>query len=240
MLKHSYGRVFPSGSLFWLVLGVVLIFLVVAALLALGSVYVLPRALLEALFLSRAGLFLFVLGIPAGVYAVGWRASDVFAWLRAPEALVLDAEGLRAGETRIAWREVRGIVENRMYARLVLEHPAGTYRLRLDLWDDADALHEEVNARVVPVLLERVRRQVAQGQSVRFGPLVLSDAGLTHKRQLLRWEDIDSIRRQDEEDESVSTRELIIVARGKSRKIDEAKIPNAPVLLAYLSARLAD
>ncbi|MBU8898713.1 hypothetical protein KRR26_24185 [Corallococcus sp. M34] len=240
MLQQAYARVFPRGSVFWLVLGLALIYVVVAALLAFGSVYVLPRGLLEHLFLSRMGFFLFLFGIPAGVYALGWRASDAFAWLQAPEALVLDAEGLRAGDTFIAWREVRSIVERRMDDCVVLEHPAGAYRLRLDLWDDGDSLYAEVRACVIPVVLERVQRQVARGESVRFGPLTLSREGLTHRGQLLRWEDIDSIRRQDEEDESVATREWVIVARGTSRKIDEAKIINAPVLLAYLSARLAD
>jgi hypothetical protein len=134
---------------------------------------------------------------------------------------------------------VKSIVEQHPYDRIVLRHRGGTYRLRLGLWSDAEHLRHEVTGHVVSALLDGVSRQVAAGRPVHFGPLILSNAGLTHKGRLMRWEDIDSIRLQDEEDHAVATRELVIVAQGKPRKIDEAKVVNAPVLLAYLSDRLA-
>lgn len=40
-------------------------------------------------------------------------------------------------------------------------------------------------------------------------------------------------------DQGYASRELNIVAQGRTRKFDEAKVINAPVLLACLSGRLA-
>ncbi|MCP3142961.1 hypothetical protein [Pyxidicoccus xibeiensis] len=210
-----------------------------ATLLAPTSVHLLPRGIIESLLRSNLGFFILLFGIPCGIYIIGWWAGDLFAWMRAPGLLELSDEGLRVGTTRLAWRNVKSIVENHHYDRLILRHRGGTYWLRLALWSDAEHLRHEVIGHVVAELLEGVSRQVAAGESVHFGPLILSDAGLTHKGRLMRWEDIESIRLQDEVDQAVATRELIIVAEGKPRKIDEAKVVNAPVLLAYLSDRLA-
>ncbi|WP_244237228.1 hypothetical protein [Corallococcus llansteffanensis] len=219
-------------------MGLVFIYGVAAILLAPTSVHLLPRFVVESLLQSAFGYFFLLVGIPCGIYVIGWRASDLFVWTRAPGALTVDDQGLRDGTTRLAWRDVHTLVEQHQEQRVVLHHRDGTYRLRLGLWSDADALHHAVLGHVVPRLLEGVGRQVAAGEPVRFGPLTLSDAGLTHKGQLMRWEDIESIRLQDELDQGAATRELIIVAQGKPRKIDEAKVISAPVLLAYLSARL--
>lgn len=240
MLKRSHTLIFPRHAVFWLVMGLVFIYGVVAVLLALfTSVHLLPRFVIEGLLQSAFGYFFLLVGLPCGIYVIGWRASDLFVWTRAPGALTVDEHGLRDGATRVAWRHVHTLVEQHQEDRVVLHHRDGAYRLRLGLWSDADDLRQTVLGHVVPRLMEDVDRQVAAGESVRFGPLTLSDAGLTHKGKLIRWDDIESIRLQDELDEGAATRELIIVAQGKSRKIDEAKVPNAPVLLAYLSDRLS-
>lgn len=239
-LKRTHSRVFPVPALSWFFGGLVLIYAVVAVLLTPASIHLLPRDVVVGMMRSRYGFFFLLLGIPCGIYLIGWRASDLFAWLRAPRSLELDDEGLRAGTTRIAWRNVSAIIEQIDHDRVVLRHRGGTYRLRLNLWSNAEHLHHDVIGHLVPRLLDTVSRQVDAGRPVRFGPLTLSRAGLTHRGRLMRWEEIESIRRQDEVDQSVATRELVIVAQGKSRKFDEAKIINAPVLLAYLSARLAD
>ena len=237
-LKRSHTLVFPTPALYWFVAGIVMIYVVVAALLTPLSLHLLPRGAIESLLRSYFGFFILLFGIPCGIYVIGWRASDIFAWMRAPRSLELDDEGLRAADTRIAWRDVSAIVEQYNHDRVVLRHRDGTYRLRLNLWSDAEDLHHEVVGHVVSRLLERVNRQVAAGQPVHFGPLTLNDDGLTHKGRLMRWDEIESIRFQDEVDHGVGTRELVIVAQGKPRKIDEAKVVNAPVLLAYLSSRL--
>ncbi|RYZ40002.1 MAG: hypothetical protein EOO71_17860 [Myxococcaceae bacterium] len=238
-MKRSHTRVFPTPVLFWFFAGLVLSYLVAATLLAPAGIRLLPLDMVMGLLRSRMGFFLLLFGLPCGIYLIGWRASDLFVWMRAPHSLSLDDQGLRAGAVRIAWRDVESVLEVQNHDRVVLRHRGGTYRLRLNLWSDAEALHQQVMEHVVPELLARVSREVAQGQPVRFGPLTLDDAGLTHKGRLMRWEEIESIRVQDEFDTGVSTRELVIVAQGRPRKIDEAKIPNAPVLLAYLSDRLA-
>ncbi|RKH04018.1 hypothetical protein D7V97_25805 [Corallococcus sp. CA053C] len=239
LLKRAHTLIFPTHALFWLGMGLVFLYGVAAILLAPTSVHLLPRFVVEGLLQSVYGYFFLLLGIPCGIYVIGWRASDVFVWTRAPGTLAVDDQGLRDGTTRIAWRNVHTLVEQHQEQQVVLHHRDGTYRLRLGLWSDADDLRHTVLGNVVPRLLEGVGRQVAAGEPVRFGPLTLSDAGLTHKGQLMRWEDIESIRLQDELDQGAATRELIIVSLGKPRKIDEAKVINAPVLLAYLSDRLA-
>ncbi|TSC34173.1 hypothetical protein FOF48_03800 [Corallococcus sp. Z5C101001] len=238
-LKRSYPRNFPTHSLYWFVGGGVLIYVVAAAFLAPTSVRLLPLEVIQALFHDRFGPFILLFGAPCGIYLIGWRADDLFVWMVAPRALTLDDEGLRDGDTRVRWRDVREIVEQPAHDRVVLRHAGGRYRLRLGLWGDSEELHQEVQGQVVSRLLERVHLQVAAGQEVRFGPLTLGDAGLTHKGRLLTWEDIESIRLQDEVDHGVAARELVIVAQGRTRKFDTSKIVNAPVLLAYLSDRLA-
>ncbi|PTL83403.1 DUF6585 family protein [Vitiosangium sp. GDMCC 1.1324] len=240
LLKRSYTLVFPTPALYWLVAGIVMIYLVAAAILAPTSLHLLPRGVIESLLRHSFGFLILLFGIPCGVYLIGWRASDIFAWMRAPRSLELDDEGLRAANTRIAWKDVSAIIEQHQHDRVVLRHRNGLYRLRLNLWSDAEHLHRKVTTHVVSGLLDRVNRQVAAGQSVHFGPLTLNGAGLTHKGRLMRWEEIESIRLQDEEEQGVATRELVIVTQGKLRKIDEAKIVNAPVLLAYLSGRRGD
>ncbi|WP_241759398.1 hypothetical protein [Pyxidicoccus parkwayensis] len=210
-----------------------------AAFLSFGSIYLLPQDFIKGLFRYSSGPLVLLAGIPCGIYFIFWRASDFFAWMFAPPELVVDEEGLRAGDTRIAWRNVNAIITVHNHDRVILRHRGGTYRLRLNLWSDADALFAHVTDHVVEALLGGVHRQVDAGKAVRFGPLTLSGAGLMHKKRLMRWDDIESIRYQNELDEGVSSRELIIAAQGRPLKIDEARIVNAPVLLAYLSQRLA-
>ncbi|MCY1033357.1 hypothetical protein OV207_18025 [Corallococcus sp. BB11-1] len=238
-MKRSHSLVFPTSVLYWFFAGLALSYVVLAMLLVPASVHLLPRDMVVGLLQSPMGFFILLFGLPCGIYFIGWRASDLFVWLRAPHSLSLDDEGLRVGALRIAWRNVESVLEVQNHDRVVLRHRDGSYKLRLNLWSDAEALHQDVMEHVVPELLERVREEVAAGRAVRFGPLTLEDAGLSHKGRLMRWEEIESLRFQDEFDHGVSTRQLVIVAHGKPRKIDEAKIPNAPVLLAYLSDRLA-
>ncbi|NOK34777.1 hypothetical protein HMI49_16380 [Corallococcus exercitus] len=238
-LKRSHHKIFPTHSLSWFLAGLALLYVEAAALLDPLGVPLLPHRMIQDVLQSPFGFHLLLLGIPCCVYVLGWRARDLFAWLWAPHVVTVDDEGLRADVTRIRWRDVREVVEQHAHDRLVLRHAGGTLRLRLDLWSDADALHEAVLSQVVPRLLERVSLQVSAGQPVRFGPLTLGDAGLTHRGRLWRWDDIESIRLQDEVDQGFASRELIIVAQGRTRKFDEAKVINAPVLLAYLSDRLA-
>ncbi|WP_141621842.1 DUF6585 family protein [Myxococcus sp. AB036A] len=238
-LKRSHTREFPTHVLYWLAAGFALIYVVAAAFLSFGKIYLLPQDFIKGLLRYNSAPIVLLAGVPCGLYFIFWRASDLFAWLAAPPKLVVDEECLRAGDTRIAWRNVSAIITEQNHDRLVLRHRGGTYRLRLNLWSDADELYAHVADHVVDALIGGVHRQVNAGKAVQFGPLTLSDAGLTHKKRLMRWDDIESIRFQDEFGDGVSTRELIIAAQGKPLKIDEARIVNAPVLLAYLSQRLA-
>ncbi|QQR43523.1 hypothetical protein JKA73_31575 [Myxococcus xanthus] len=238
-LKRSHTREFPTHVLHWLAAGFALIYVVAAAFLSFGKIYLLPQDFIKGLLRYNSAPIVLLAGIPCGLYFIFWRGSDLFAWLAAPPKLVVDGESLRAGDTRIAWRNVSAIITVQNHDRLILRHRGGTYRLRLNLWSDADELYAHVTDHVVDALIDGVHRQVNAGKTVQFGPLSLSGAGLTHKKRLMRWDDIESIRFQDEFGDGVSTRELIIAAQGKPLKIDEARIVNAPVLLAYLSQRLA-
>jgi hypothetical protein len=238
-LKHSHHKILPTHSVYWLLAGLALLYVEAAALLEPLGVPLLPHGMVQDVLRSGYGFSLLLLGIPCCIWVLGWRARDLFAWLWAPHTLTVDDDGLRADATRIRWRDVREIIEQHADDRIILRHTGGTLRLRLDLWSDPDVLHEAVVGQVVSRLLERVSHQVSAGKPVRFGPLVLGDAGLIHRGKLWRWDDIESIRLQDEVDQGYASRELVIVAQGRSRKFDEAKVTNAPVLLAYLSGRLA-
>nr|WP_249346890.1 hypothetical protein [Corallococcus exiguus] len=238
-LKHSHHKILPTHSVYWFLAGLALLYVEAAALLDPLGVPLLPHQMVQDVLRSGFGFYLLLLGIPCCIWVLGWRARDLFAWLLAPHTLTVDDEGLRADGTRIRWRDVREIIEQHADDRVILRHAGGTLRLRLDLWSDPDVLHESVLEQVVSRLLERVNHQVSAGKPVRFGPLVLGDMGLIHRGKLWRWDDIESIRLQDEVDQGYASRELVIVAQGKARKFDEAKVINAPVLLAYLSGRLA-
>ncbi|WP_375743571.1 hypothetical protein NR800_36585 [Corallococcus interemptor] len=238
-LKHAHHKILPTHSVYWFLAGLALLYVEAAALLEPLGVPLLPRPWVQDVLRSGFGFSLLLVGIPCCIWVLGWRANDLFVWLMAPHTLTVDDEGLRVGGTRIRWRDVREITEVYADDRVILRHAGGTLRLRLYLWSDPDVLHEVVLEQVVSRLLARVSHQVSAGKPVRFGPLVLSDVGLIHRRKLWRWDDIESIRLQDEVDQGHASRELIIVAQGRPRKFDEAKVINAPVLLAYLSDRLA-
>ncbi|MGE6757838.1 DUF6585 family protein [Corallococcus interemptor] len=238
-LKHTHHKILPTRALYWFLAGLALLYVEAAALLDPLGVPLLPHRWVQDVLRSGFGFSLLLAGIPYCIWILGWRANDLFAWLMAPHTLTVDDEGLRADATRIRWRDVREIVEQTSDDHVLLRHTGGALKLRLYLWSDPDVLHEAVLEQVVSRLLERVNHQVSAGKPVRFGPLVLSDAGLIHRKKLWRWGDIESIRLQDEVDQGHASRELVIVAQGRPRKFDEAKVINAPVLLAYLSGRLA-
>ncbi|AGC44606.1 hypothetical protein MYSTI_03294 [Myxococcus stipitatus DSM 14675] len=219
-------------------MGLILIYLSSAALLESLSIYLLPHAVLRALLRSQFGFFLLLLGIPSGLYMLGWRGIDFFLWALSPRLLVVDAQGLRSGKTAFSWRDLQSVVRRHDQDRMDLRHRHGKYRLRMHLWSDADHLEEHVTERVISTLLPRVHKQVVAGEEVAFGPLTLSEDGVALKRKLFQWDDIDSIRLQDSDDSGLASRTLFLTANGRLHKVDEEKIVNAPVLLAYLSARL--
>jgi len=73
---------------------------------------------------------------------------------------------------------------------------------------------------------------------VAFGALELSAEGLLHKGQLIAWSSIDTIRTQSDAEDMDVDEHLVIVANGKTRKVDRSKIDNEPVLIACLMQRL--
>ncbi|WP_237726580.1 hypothetical protein [Corallococcus coralloides] len=225
--------------MYWFLAGLALLYVEAAALLDPLGVPLLPHQVVQDVLRSGFGFYLLLLCVPYCIWILGWRANDLYAWLMAPHTLTVDDEALRADGMRIRWRDVREIIEQHADDRLILRHTGGTLRLRLYLWSDPDVLHEAVLEQVVSRLLARVSHQVSEGKPVRFGPLVLGDAGLIHRGKLWRWGDIESIRLQDEVEQGQTSRDLVIVAQGRTRKFDEAKVINSPVLLAYLSDRLA-
>lgn len=219
-------------------MGLVLIYLSTAALMESLSIYLVPEAVLRALLRSQFGFFLLLLGIPSGLYMLGWRGIDFFFWALSPRLLVVDAQGLRSGKVSLLWKDLKSVVRNHDQDRMDIRHGHGKYRLRMHLWSDGDHLEAHVTERIISTLLPRVHRQVAAGEEVPFGPLTLSEDGLAYKRKLFQWDDIDSLRFQDSDDSGLASRTLFLTANGRLHKIDEEKIVNAPVLLAYLAARL--
>ncbi|WP_228556882.1 DUF6585 family protein [Myxococcus sp. AB025B] len=231
--------VFPTHTLSWLAGGLVLIYFVLAMVLTPSGIHLLPADMVKGMVRSQTGFAFALLGIPCGLYLILWRAGDLFAWLLSPNSLVLDARGIHVGKKSVLWRDMTSIVREHNNECLVLAHRDSKYRLRLHLWSDSDELEAVVTQQVVSMLLPAIRRQVARGEQVRFGPLSVRAEGLVFKKQLIAWEDIESLRLQDDFEQGVSTRELHILANGRLRKIDEEKLVNAPVLFSYLSDRLA-
>lgn len=107
-------------------------------------------------------------------------------------------------------------------------------RLRLAIWDDADALLDLLEARVGGNLEADARRRIDAGATVAFGAVGMNAAGLVHKGQQIPWASIDTIRTQSDSEGMETDETLIVVARGKTHRIDRSGIDNEPVLLACL------
>ena len=59
-----------------------------------------------------------------------------------------------------------------------------------------------------------------------------------HKGQQIPWTAIDTIRTQSDSEGMETDETLIIVAQGKTHKIDRSRIDNEPVMLACLQRYL--
>ncbi|MCP3062254.1 hypothetical protein LXT21_26035 [Myxococcus sp. K38C18041901] len=231
--------VFPTHTLYWLAGGIVLIYFVLAMVLTPAGIHLLPVDMVKGMVRSQTGFAFALLGIPCGLYLILWRAGDLFYWMFSPSSLELDARGIHVGKTSVLWRDMTSIVREHNNECLILAHRGSKYRLRLHLWSDSDELEAVVTQQVISMLLPVIRRQVVRGEQVGFGPLSVRAEGLVFKKKLIEWDDIESLRLQDDFEQGVSTRELHILANGRLHKIDEEKILNAPVLFSYLSDRLA-
>lgn len=66
----------------------------------------------------------------------------------------------------------------------------------------------------------------------------MNSTGLVHKGRQIPWTTIDTIRTQSDSEGMETDETLIIVAQGKTHKIDRSRIDNEPVMLACLQRYL--
>ena len=236
-LRHD--RIFPRYAFYCVLAGLAAIYVFCAMVLVPARIYILPYLITPDFVRYKGAFFVLVLAIPAAIYLIGWKGSDFFAWLRTPQVLTLGAHGLQLGATTVAFADVTRLRHRHNRNHLLLTTRDGkTLRLRLDLWDDAHALVAEVEEAVGEALRHDVERRLHAGDTVLFGALALNAEGLVHKGQLIAWSSIDTIRTQSDAEAMDVDEHLVIVANGRTRKIDRSKIENEPVLMVCLMQRL--
>jgi hypothetical protein len=236
-LRHA--RIFPRQSFYCVLGGLAAIYVFCAMMLVPAKVYILPYLVTPDFIHYKGAFFILVLAIPAAIYLICWKGSDFFAWWGTPREMTVGSRGLQVGERQLAFGEVTRFRHRHNRNHLLLTAADGrTLRLRLELWDRAPLLVAEVEEAIGDAMKSDVERRVHAGETVSFGALSLHAEGLVHKGQLLAWSSIDTIRTQSDEDGMEVDEHLVIVAGGKTRKIDRSKIDNEPVLLACLLQRL--
>ncbi len=233
-MTASFPRLLPRYALGCYAGAFALLYLFSAQLLATLDIWLLPRSLLIEMLRYRAMWLVFFLTLPTVGYLL-WRGSDLVAWWRAPAALTLDSHALHIGPRTLAYTDVASIRHQHNRDHLVLTLRDGERVLiRLAIWEDgyalADQLEESVGGNLEATTLRRLQAQ----DTVGFGPLSMNASGLTYKGHMIPWAAIDSIRTQSDSEGMETDETLIIVARGKTHKIDRSKIVNEPVMLACL------
>ena len=235
----SHLRIFPRYSFYCVLGGLAAIYVFCAMMLVPIKVYILPYLITPDFIRYKGAIVVLFLAIPAAIYLICWKGSDFFAWLRTPETLTVGEHGLQLGERTLAFADVTRFRHRHNRNHVLLTTRDGkTLRLRLDLWDQPDALLGEVEEAVGDTMSHDVERRLHAGETVKFGALGLQAEGLVHKGQLIAWSSIDTIRTQSDEEGMDVDEHLVIVASGKTRKIDRSKIDNEPVLMACLMQRL--
>ncbi|MFY2643665.1 hypothetical protein ACOTDF_19065 [Achromobacter insuavis] len=237
-MTASFPRVLPRHALGCYLGAAALLYLFSAQLLAIIDIWLLPRGLLVEMLRYRAMWLVFFLTLPTVGYLL-WRGSDLVAWWRAPAALTLDDRALHLGARTVAFSDIASLRHrhNRDHLLLTLAN-CERVRLRLAIWEGADELLELLDARVGGDLEADARRRIDAGATVAFGALGMNAAGLVHKGQQIPWTAIDTIRTQSDSEGMETDETLIIVARGKTHKIDRSRIDNEPVMLACLQRYL--
>ncbi len=236
-IRHA--RIFPRYAFYCVLGGLAAIYVFCAMMLVPAKIYILPYLITPDIVRYKATLFVLVLAIPSAIYLICWKGSDFFAWWRTPEMLTVGEHGLQLGTHTVAFADVTRLRHRHNRNHLLITTRNGkTLRLRLDLWDHAEVLVAEVEEAVAEVLRHDVERRVHAGDTVAFGVLGLTAEGLMHKGQLIAWSSIDTIRTQSDAEGMDTDEHLVIVANGKTRKIDRSKIDNEPVLMTCLMQRL--
>ncbi|WP_285412264.1 hypothetical protein [Variovorax sp. efr-133-TYG-130] len=236
-IRHA--RIFPRHAFHCVLGGVAVAYALCAVMLMPARIFILPF-LSDGEPVSDEGmLFLASMAVPAGLYLMVWRGGDFFAWWRTPPVLTLGAHGLQLGRRTVAFADVTRLRHRHGRDHMLITTRSGkTTRLRLGLWDHAAALRAEVEEAIGKVLRGDVERRMHAGDTVDFGALAMNAEGLVHEGQLIAWSSIDTVHTQSETDGVLVDEHLVIIANGRTRRIDRSKIENEPVLLACLMQRL--
>lgn len=236
-LRHA--RIFPRASFHCVLAGLAAIGVFCAMVLVPDQVHLLPYLVTPDFVHFKGAFFILLLAVGAALYLVGWKGSDFFAWWVTPRLLTVGSRGLQVGERSLAFADVTRFRRRHGRNHLLFTGTDGrTLRVRLDLWERAPVLLAEVEEAIGEVMRHGIERRVHAGETVSFGALSLHAEGLVHQGQLIAWSSIDSVRTQCDEDGVAADEHLVIVALGRTRRIDRSKIDNEPVLLACLLQRL--
>ena len=231
-MPMNHAKVFPRHSFYSVLAGIAALYVFGAMMLVPANIYILPYLITPDFIHHMGATVVFFLAVPAAIYLICWQGSGFFAWLRAPGQLSVGGQGIRLGDRTRASADAARFRHHHNRNHVLLGTRDGR-TLRLNLWNAPDALLAEVEEAVGATMARDVERRLHAGETVKFGALGLQAEGLVHKGQPIAWSSINTIRTQSDEEVMEVDEHLIIVAHGKSRKID-----NEPVLMACLMQRL--
>lgn len=238
-MLSRHVRTFPRYSFYCVLAGLAALYLFAAMVLVPAKIFLLPSIVTADYVRYKGAALILIVAVPAAIYLICWKGSDFFAYFFAPAEIDLAEHGLSIGPVHIAFSDITRLRHRHARNHVLLALRDGrTVRLRLALWADADELLAQIDEAVSDALWQEADRRVQAGETVPFGALGLNAQGLVHKGQLLAWSHIDTIRTQSDAEGMDTDETLVIVADGKTRKIDRSKIDNEPVLMACLARRL--
>lgn len=230
----SFSRVLPRHALGYYLAAFALLYLFAALFLASLHIWLLPGEMISRMMHYRGAPVVMLLALPVSGYLF-WLGSDLIAWRSTPLTLTLDAQALHVGARRIAYTAITSLrhQHNRSHLRLTLKS-GERIRIRLNLWDAPLVLATELESRIGGSQHAGALHALQAGQTLHFGPVSMSAAGLTCNQRPVPWTSISNIRTQSNSEGLETEETLIIVADGKTHKVDRSKLTNEPVLLACM------
>ena len=230
----SFSRVLSRYALGCYIAAFAALYLFATFFLAHAHIWLLPRDMVIRMMHYRSALLVILLAIPTAIYLF-WRGSDLIAWIRTPTTLTLDAKALHIGSRSIDYTAVASLRHQHNRDHLILTLQSGQReRIRLKLWNDPDALAVELENRISGSLHDDAMHTLQTGQTLHFGPLSVNATGLSYRKHVMPWASISNIRTQSDSEGLETDEILVIVADGKTHKIDRSKLVNEPVLLACI------
>ena len=230
----SFFRVLPRHALGYHLAALALLYWFAALFLAPLHIWLLPGDIVIRMLHYRGAAVVMLLAVPCAIYLF-WLGTDLLAWRGTPTTLALDEQALHLGSRRIAYGSVRALRHHYARSHLILTLESGErVRIRLRLWNAPEALAAELESRIGHSQHDDALSALQGGQTLPFGPLSMNAGGLTVRKQFIPWASIENIRTQSSSEGLETEETLIIVADGKTHKVDRSRLINEPVLFACM------